>query len=74
MVRILSPFNNGDWMVCMHLSKGELELMEHEASHVFSHLMRASIFYGVFFFFFYGFFFSNLIIIIFWRNLNFGFR
>ena len=52
VVQILSPSNNGDWMVCMHLSKGELELMEHEANQVFSHLIRASIFYGVFFFFF----------------------
>ena len=63
---ILNPSNNGDWVLYMHLSKGELELIEHEASHVFSPLMRAFIFMGFFFF--------NSIIIIIWRNLNFGFR
>ena len=45
VVPILNPSNNGDWVVYMHLSKGELELIEHEASHVFNPLMRASIFF-----------------------------
>ena len=50
MMPILNPSNNGDWVLYMHLSKGELELIEHEASHVFNPLMRAFIFMGFFFF------------------------
>ncbi|KAF5739198.1 cinnamyl alcohol acyltransferase 1 [Tripterygium wilfordii] len=30
-----SPTRNGDWVVYMHLTKGQLELVEAEASHVF---------------------------------------
>ncbi|KAL0321177.1 UNVERIFIED_CONTAM: hypothetical protein Sradi_5379200 [Sesamum radiatum] len=33
-----SPKGNGDWIVYMHLMKGQLELIETNAAHVFSPL------------------------------------
>ena len=34
-----STSDNGDWVVYMHLSEGELELIECEAGHVFKPLI-----------------------------------
>ncbi len=35
MMPTLSPYDNGDWVEYVNLPKGEFELIEREAGHVF---------------------------------------